>query len=788
MSIRKIPRVVYQTWETKDISPEFQNIIDSWKRYNPDYEYVLHDKYDREEYIRTNFHSRIYEAYCKIVPGAFKADLWRYCILYLNGGVYSDVDMLCMGKLDDFMKNDTEFMATIDLNTNPIEGKHNVANGFIACSQYHGIMKYCIYRLVYNIENNVIGRGMLNFSGPGLLGSQINKYLNRHEEDSIVGMEGWHGTIHLLNFEEHTEYMKDLNGNVLLQNKNGNTEIDRLYKIECEKARVISWLNTPALPQHTQSPPNSMYQQIQRRKSIALFIYGQFRSFRLNLENNLRAINDIIADNDVHVFILSDRRSDGNYSPENERAIVDILKAHNCIVHFIKYIEDIPEYDAHRENLIASNYYKISNSSPHYSTNEFVSRLMYRKYLINKLKNDYIRHNNLHIDLHVYCRLFDMVIHPNVDSYSIRENINGVYNQPNLILGSHDTFYIGSQESIDYIFGIGENLGLSILYNDEIWKNNDFVRHYSDIDYCLCMVKHTYSPEIQYAAHIFFSKYTYQNIRFDYNNENNVNNRKTLFHIKICQQRHNICNNKRKKIIPVERNDGFGAQFQTIIFTILFAEFNNMEYVHRDISEMAHNYNNDPEFIYKINNFMNIHGNYPNMSSLDSYNDVIYVPREEIYRHVEDNIDKYAGNNQVINKIKQCFWKNKDRNVYKNNKFNIAVHIRRENQCDDGDVCRVRPDIHFLNTMNNLRQFYKGKDVLFHIYSQGNIDSFDIYKNDDVVFHIDEDLYNTFIGLVGANALITSASSFSYVAALVTDAEVYYLPFWHKPKSNWVVI
>jgi hypothetical protein len=242
----------------------------------------------------------------------------------------------------------------------------------------------------------------------------------------------------------------------------------------------------------------------------------------------------------------------------------------------------------------------------------------------------------------------------------------------------------------------------------------------------------------------------------------------------------------KNKIIPVERNDGFGAQFQTIVFTILFSEFNNLEYIHRNIETMEHNYNNDNDFIYKINNCMNIHGNYPDVSSINNYNDVIYVRNEDIYKNVEDNIDKYTKNSESMNKIKQCFWKNKDRNVYKNNKFNIAVHIRRENKCDGGNTERVRPDSFFLNAINNLRSLYDEEEVLFHIYSQGNINSFDLYKNDDVVFHIDEDLCETFIGLVGANVLVTSASSFSYIAAILSDADIYYLPFWHKPKSDWI--
>ena len=88
-----------------------------------------------------------------------------------------------------------------------------------------------------------------------------------------------------------------------------------------------------------------------------------------------------------------------------------------------------------------------------------------------------------------------------------------------------------------------------------------------------------------------------------------------------------------------------------------------------------------------------------------------------------------------------------------------------------------------VNNANNVN-----KDLCFHIYSQGNIENFNCYKNDDVILHIDEDVTTTFIGLVGSDILVMSASSFSYIAAILTDAEVYYLPFWHKPKKEWIIL
>ncbi len=52
----------------------------------------------------------------QLVPtaGAFKADLFRYCVLLIRGGVYADMDVLLETNLDDAIGSDIGFMTPID--------------------------------------------------------------------------------------------------------------------------------------------------------------------------------------------------------------------------------------------------------------------------------------------------------------------------------------------------------------------------------------------------------------------------------------------------------------------------------------------------------------------------------------------------------------------------------------------------------------------------------------------------------------------------------------------------
>ena len=259
-----------------------------------------------------------------------------------------------------------------------------------------------------------------------------------------------------------------------------------------------------------------------------------------------------------------------------------------------------------------------------------------------------------------------------------------------------------------------------------------------------------------------------------------------------------MLNFQRKKSISnvkythISIGDGFGAQYQKIIQTMIYCTHHNLKFAYRPIKEMEHNYENDIKYIDNIEKLMNIKNNIENDTN-NKAEEIDYG--SVVMKWFEGNIDN-ACNSKYFKQIKSYFWQNKERNVFKNDEINVAVHIRRKNQQDvllgyDDNLLlsegRATPDSYYLNIMKIIREKYKDKNLLFHIYSQGDPANFKKYESGDVQFHINEDICKTFIGMVAADILVTSASSFSYVAALLSDGEVYYKKFWHKPRKGWIV-
>jgi len=234
------------------------------------------------------------------------------------------------------------------------------------------------------------------------------------------------------------------------------------------------------------------------------------------------------------------------------------------------------------------------------------------------------------------------------------------------------------------------------------------------------------------------------------------------------------------------RFDGFGAQFQSIIISAVYAELHNKQFVYTPFLAMEHNYDNDPHFLEKKEQLINFIGHF------DINEDLSIQPFgwvHEYYDFFESNLARCAES-ESLKKIAQVFRLGKDKkNYFSDENLNIAVHVRRPNSHDSRSDGPDIPDDVYLKIIQRLRDTYSLQHPLFHIYSQGDPDVFKhCFPFEDIVLHINETVEDTFCSMVLADVLVTSASSLSYVAGFLSEGTVYYIPFWHPPLPHWVVL
>lgn len=92
----KIPPFIWQTYKTTVLPTSALEARHTWIHLNPEFSCFLWDDIDIERYIQQNWPSEFLDVFRALPIGAMKADLWRYLILASEGGVYSDIDSLCI--------------------------------------------------------------------------------------------------------------------------------------------------------------------------------------------------------------------------------------------------------------------------------------------------------------------------------------------------------------------------------------------------------------------------------------------------------------------------------------------------------------------------------------------------------------------------------------------------------------------------------------------------------------------------------------------------------------------
>jgi len=137
-----IPKILIQTVLDKSKIPEkvFQNI----NKYASDFKHVIFENNDCIKFIKENYPSQVLETFHRLKNGAHKADLFRYCYLYINGGLYADIKTEFIKPVSSvFFRN----KLTIVLAT-PLNVVKTIYNGVIYTQPRHPIFLELISHMI----------------------------------------------------------------------------------------------------------------------------------------------------------------------------------------------------------------------------------------------------------------------------------------------------------------------------------------------------------------------------------------------------------------------------------------------------------------------------------------------------------------------------------------------------------------------------------------------------------------------------------------------------------------
>ena len=168
-----IPLNLFTTWHTKDLPTKMKASVRRLKLNNPEFNFQLYDEHDCIDFIKNNFKEDVVNAYKKLIPASYKSDLWRYCILYIYGGIYVDIKYNC--------SNGFKFIALTE-NEDWVQDfdKNYVYTALLISKPGNIILKKCIDKIVYNCKKEYYGKNSLWPTGPGLLGSYFKQNIKNN--------------------------------------------------------------------------------------------------------------------------------------------------------------------------------------------------------------------------------------------------------------------------------------------------------------------------------------------------------------------------------------------------------------------------------------------------------------------------------------------------------------------------------------------------------------------------------------------------------------------------------
>jgi hypothetical protein len=171
-SMKKVHQILITDMKTVDniVPAKTKTVLEYFKGY----EYMLWTSKEIRSLIENNFHPDVLKAYDKLMPYAYKADLARYCIAYVHGGWYVDLNIEVVSAPPDVEKFDLVLIR--DYNNGERIAPWQIANGLFYAKAKHPAIKTAIDMVVENTKKLYYGKRTLSPTGPELFGKAIAFY------------------------------------------------------------------------------------------------------------------------------------------------------------------------------------------------------------------------------------------------------------------------------------------------------------------------------------------------------------------------------------------------------------------------------------------------------------------------------------------------------------------------------------------------------------------------------------------------------------------------------------
>jgi len=237
-----IPLIVHQSWNNDIFPNSIGKEILKFRKINPDVEFNLYNNTYVNNFMKKFYSNhKIYKIFKNAKYWQIKADIFRYCILYENGGFWFDIKSSLNKQLSKVLYKKTNLLISFENNKNHLSYKKNIKNKLkypdnwicnwgIASSKKNKLIKKLIDNICSNyksyknkiFENPKIA--ILEFTGPRMLTKTIIQEITKNKIDIVLQQAGidFHGYgiyvnkgAELLNYKKK-HYSTDRNRKIII--------------------------------------------------------------------------------------------------------------------------------------------------------------------------------------------------------------------------------------------------------------------------------------------------------------------------------------------------------------------------------------------------------------------------------------------------------------------------------------------------------------------------------------------------------------------------------------------
>jgi Glycosyltransferase sugar-binding region containing DXD motif len=153
-----------------ELPPSVESAIQSVKNAHPEATHHLFGGDELRSFIAANFDSDVVGAYDFLRPYAYKADLARYCLLYIRGGLYVDLGVRLLTRFEPPLG--TGLAAFREYATSGV-GPWWISISVMFAAAGRPELRTAIDLLVQNCKDRYYGPTALDPTGPGLFGRAV---------------------------------------------------------------------------------------------------------------------------------------------------------------------------------------------------------------------------------------------------------------------------------------------------------------------------------------------------------------------------------------------------------------------------------------------------------------------------------------------------------------------------------------------------------------------------------------------------------------------------------------